>query len=202
MSAISSRREHTPRTPHSLKTPATTPPKHHQYRLKHTPTLTTETHTTNATPHPHPNTTPHRDFSTLHPHIPHDSITRHLFPQTTPHTARSTTHPEQSTAHDPDTRSNAHHPSTCPTHNIHTRRRPRTEGAPCGKSHQRESLRVRTQQTVFGNSSVPNAWVSPRPSPTHSSRCSARPAASSHARTRCRRAIQPWISERREVGLA
>jgi len=202
MSAISSRREHTPQALNPPKTPATTPPKHHQYRLKHTPTLTTETHTTNATPHPHPNTTPHRQFSALHPHTPHHPITRHLCPQTTPHTARATTHPEQSTAHDPDTRSNAHHPSTCPTYNTHTCRRPRPEGAPCGRAHQRESLRVRTQQTVFGNSSVPNAWVSPRPSPTHSSRCSARPAASSHARTRCRRAIQPWISERREVGLA
>ena len=73
MSAISSRREHTPRTPHSLKTPATTPPKHHQYRLKHTPTLTTETHTTNAIPHPHPNTPEPAIYSPrqhLTPHAP------------------------------------------------------------------------------------------------------------------------------------
>jgi hypothetical protein len=77
-SAISSRREHTPQAPHSPKTPAPTPPKHHQHPLKHTPTLTTETHTTNATPHLQPNTTPHRDFSALHPHTPRDPITRHL----------------------------------------------------------------------------------------------------------------------------
>jgi hypothetical protein len=88
------------------------------------------------------------------------------------------------------------------TWSLYTRRRPRPEGAPCGKSHQRESLRVRTQQTVFGNSNLPNALVSPRPSPTHSSSCSGRPAALSHARTRCRLAIQPAISERREAGLA
>jgi hypothetical protein len=79
-SAISSRREHTPQAPHSPKTPAPTPPKHHQHPLKHTPTLTTETHTTNATPHLQPNTTPHRDFSALHPHTPRDPITRHLLP--------------------------------------------------------------------------------------------------------------------------
>jgi len=126
MSAISSRCEHTPQAPHSPKTPATTPPKHHQHPHKHTPTLTTETHTTNATPHPHPNTTPHRHFSALHPHTPHHPITRHLCPQTTPHTARSTTHPEKSTAHDPDTRPNAHHLSTCPTHNNHSTSTPHT----------------------------------------------------------------------------
>jgi hypothetical protein len=85
---------------------------------------------------------------------------------------------------------------------LYTRGRPRPAVSSCGRSHPRKSWRGRTQQTVFGNSNLPNAWVSPRPSPTHSSRCSARPAASSHARTRCRLAIQPWISERREVGWA
>ena len=121
-SAISSRREHTPQALHSPKTP----PKHHQHRHKHTPTLTTETHTTNATPHLQPNTTPHRQFSALHPHTPHHPRTRHLFPHSTPHTARSTTHPEQSTARDPDTRPNAQYPfHTNPpyTHALHATRR-------------------------------------------------------------------------------
>jgi hypothetical protein len=64
--------------------------------------------------------------------------------------------------------------------------------------------RVRTQQTVCGNSNLPNAWVSPRPSPTHSSSCSGRPAALSHARTRCRLAIQPCYfgAARGGVGVA
>jgi hypothetical protein len=108
------------------KTPATTPPKHHQHPLTHTPTLTTETHTTNSTPHPHPNTTPHRQFSALHPHTPHHPRTRHLCPHSTPHTARSTTHPEKSTAHAPDTRPNARHLSTRPTHNTRSIATPHT----------------------------------------------------------------------------
>jgi hypothetical protein len=314
-SAISSRREHTPQAPHSPKTPAPTPPKHHQHPLKHTPTLTTETHTTNATPHLQPNTTPHRDFSALHPHTPRDPITRHLLPiaraeftiapllQVPPalrgeprtgsvpparrgnlkeggfnracfcklwsprlvSTPRTPTHatlrsplskPQHGFSPNPkplfiqrnptstsqrchtfnnncfngtgnchpsvpsetactqnaigardlprlvrlecprtiitkNTRSphpiRRHGPSTftrkctlrprttsgarrqparcchlsCGVHtwSLYTRRRPRPEGAPCGRAHQRESLRVRTQQTVCGTSSVPNAWV-------------------------------------------
>ena len=133
-SAISSRREHTPQALHSPKTP----PKHHQHRHKHTPTLTTETHTTNATPHLQPNTTPHRQFSALHPHTPHHPRTRHLFP--TPHTARSTTHPEKS---------NAHHPSTHPTHNTRSIATPHTP----------------THATLRSPLSKPQHGFSPNPNP-------------------------------------
>jgi hypothetical protein len=341
-SAISSRREHTPQALHSPKTP----PKHHQHRHKHTPTLTTETHTTNATPHLQPNTTPHRQFSALHPHTPHHPRTRHLFTNTSHRTLHNTSrtvhrarprHPPPRTTrplaprtipaphqrpihprtprHAPlpavktparllpqpkpalhPTKPHLHLPTLphlqqqhlqrhrqlppvravrnrvhpkrhqragfaplgalgMPTHDNHEKHplapshpttrtfnlhpqvhltpphhkrhplpprallplvfgcphlvalhppTPPPRRRPCGKSHQRESLRVRTQQTVFGNSSVPNALVSPRPSPTHSSSCSGRPAALSHARTRCRLAIQPCYfgAARGGVGIA
>ena len=79
-SAISSRREHTPQAPHLPKTPATTPPKHHQHPHKHTPTLTTETHTTYATPHLPPNTTPEPAIY---------SPTQHLTPHAPQHIPKS-----------------------------------------------------------------------------------------------------------------
>jgi hypothetical protein len=82
-SAISSRREHTPQAPPSLKTPATTHPKHHPHHHKHTQNRTTETHITNSTPQPHPNTTTHRPVSALLPYTSYAPITRHLCPQTT-----------------------------------------------------------------------------------------------------------------------
>ena len=85
---------------------------------------------------------------------------------------------------------------------LYTRGRPRPVAASVGRSHQREPLRVRTQQTTCGKSNLPNALVSPRPSPMHSNSCFERPTASSHARTCRTPAIQPSISERREVGLA
>jgi hypothetical protein len=46
--------------------------------------------------------------------------------------------------------------------------------------------RAHTTNRTCGKSNCPNALVSPRPSPTHSSSCSGRPAALSHPRTRCR----------------
>ena len=154
--------------------------------------ITTETHTTNSTPHPHPSTTPHRDFSTLHPHIPHDPRTRHLFPHPTPHTARATTHPEKSTAHAPDTRPNAHHPSTRPTHNTRSIATPRTpthstpHSAPRRPTPSTASPQAQTRSSTMRP--IPPDNTNLQPSPTralHAPAPQAAPVASPCAAATC-----------------